>query len=787
MASADWKEVQRLASEFQRAQLSSTLQKLSEKNCIEIVSKLIELKLIDVFYTNDGKEYVTPQQLSREISDELIMHGGRIHLTELVPLLNISLHAIETRAQEIVQCSPDIHMVAGQLINDTYLNTIVEEINETLQQNGQLSIQELTKQYELSSDFLLQQIVSRLGDTIQGQQDKNDSLTFFTEGYLARNRAKIRGALSAITVPTSVSSLISQNKFPERLFFAVADELIYSKRIKGSISGGRQANVSTYIPDIYSRSQSEWVDSFLKQNGYLEYDALSRLGLPDPKGYCRKRFKESPLLLLSSCCVGRQILDQIEGAIEEGLASESWVDIMPLLPSVFNLEDAEQIIQEVLKSSKNINSKDALLIGESTIAHQLFIQKIKPIFEPMIQEKADQVVKSGAYLQAQADLRQSKMKTSSRSDVVQEKKDRKEERRKKANEGKIGGGTQGRETKTRATKKKYQRGKNDSDDDDDEEMTSVPASTSVDLEFMSIEDIEAVLSKEESLYEAPEDFVHEIANRLYKSLRTSFQEAARASFESLLSNSSGQRRQTHGELQDRISNLVQNIKQGDKALQQFSSLDVQQQLIRHLLKTLGLELISELLLYVAVDSATAFDTKDLTNEIRQKLIAELPQNLKGSLQDLLKSTQGTSIEEFLSLSENALSACDIVLRKPDKKKEKLLSTTQRQSLIEQLNQAQEAALVLHVAVILLFHSVTQTLLNASGRFVPTIITFLQPHLPTPTYDLFLQLQGLVIQELTAKDDEELVASLRANMEELIPRVREAAVVFKKSSSKATQE
>ena len=59
-----------------------------------------------------------------------------------------------------------------------------------------------------------------------------------------------------------------------------------------------------------------------------EYDALSRLGLPDPKGYCRKRFKESPLLLLSSCCVGRQILDQIEGAIEEGLASESWVDIM---------------------------------------------------------------------------------------------------------------------------------------------------------------------------------------------------------------------------------------------------------------------------------------------------------------------------------------------------------------------------------------------------------------------------------------------------------------------------
>jgi len=787
MASADWNEVQRLASEFQRAQLSSTLQKLSERNCIEIVSKLIELKLIDVYYTNDGKEYVTPQQLSREICDELIMHGGRIHLTELVPLLNISLHAIEARAQEIVQSSPDIHMVSGQLIDDTYLNSIVEEINETLQQNGQLSVQDLTKQYELSTDFLLQQILSRLGDTIQGQQDKNNSLNFFTEGFLARNRAKIRGALTAITVPTSVSTLISQNKFPERLFFAVAEELISSKRIKGSISGGRQANVSTFIPDIYSRSQSEWVDNFLKQNGYLEYALLIGLGIPDPKGYVRKRFKDSPLLLLLTCCVSSQILEQIEGAIEEALGSESWVDVETLLPSVFNEVDAEDIIQEVLKNSKTINGKDAIILAHSTVTNQLFIKKMESIFDPMVQEKADEVVKSGAYLQAQADLRQSKMKPSSRSDVAADKKDRKDERRKKANEGKIGGGTQGRETKTRATKKKYQRGKNDSDDDDEEETTGAALSTTIERECISVEEIRAVLSKQEGLHEASEDVIKEIAARLYNPLRTSFLEVARSSFEALLSASSGQRRQTHGELQERIGNLLQNIKQGDKALQQFTSLDIQQQLSRHLLKTLGLELTSELLLYVVQESPVAIETKDLTSEIRQKLIGELEPNLRGPIQELLKATQGANVDEFLSLSESTLSACDIVLRKADKKKEKLLSSTQRHSLIEQLNAAQEPALVLHVAVLLLFHSVTQNLLNASGRFVPTIVTFLQPHLPAPTYEMFLQLQGLVIKELTAKEDEELLASVRTAMEELIPRVREAAVVFKKSSNKASQE
>jgi hypothetical protein len=44
---------------------------------VEIINKLLELKLLDVVFTTDGKEYVTPQQLSREILDELYIHGGK--------------------------------------------------------------------------------------------------------------------------------------------------------------------------------------------------------------------------------------------------------------------------------------------------------------------------------------------------------------------------------------------------------------------------------------------------------------------------------------------------------------------------------------------------------------------------------------------------------------------------------------------------------------------------------------------------------------------------------------
>jgi hypothetical protein len=57
-----------------------------------------------------------------------------------VPILNIGLQAIESRAQELVQSRPEIHLVAGQLIDDDYMDRCVEEINETLQQNGQITL-----------------------------------------------------------------------------------------------------------------------------------------------------------------------------------------------------------------------------------------------------------------------------------------------------------------------------------------------------------------------------------------------------------------------------------------------------------------------------------------------------------------------------------------------------------------------------------------------------------------------------------------------------------------------
>lgn len=76
---ANWDEIKQLAADFQRTQTSDTLQKLSERNCIDIVKKLTSLSLIELIYTCDGKEFITPSHLRREIEDEIYIRRMQLH------------------------------------------------------------------------------------------------------------------------------------------------------------------------------------------------------------------------------------------------------------------------------------------------------------------------------------------------------------------------------------------------------------------------------------------------------------------------------------------------------------------------------------------------------------------------------------------------------------------------------------------------------------------------------------------------------------------------------------
>lgn len=80
--------------------------------------------------------------------------------------------------------------------------------------------------------------------------------------------------------------------------------------------------------------------------------------------------------------------------------------------------------------------------------------------------------------------------------------------------GKSGGGTQGREVKTKSTKKKG--GRKDKADSDSEDETSHKPSKVNDLEFMTPEELTEELAKMEKLRDCPEELREEIASQLYR-------------------------------------------------------------------------------------------------------------------------------------------------------------------------------------------------------------------------------------------------------------------------------
>jgi ABC-type transporter Mla MlaB component len=80
--------------------------------------------------------------------------SGRINLVELSKILNVDLAQITVKANEIERADSGCILVLGQLIDKSYIRHIAEEINERLSQQGQVSTADLTRQYDLPSDFL---------------------------------------------------------------------------------------------------------------------------------------------------------------------------------------------------------------------------------------------------------------------------------------------------------------------------------------------------------------------------------------------------------------------------------------------------------------------------------------------------------------------------------------------------------------------------------------------------------------------------------------------------------
>uniref|UniRef100_A0A8B9Q6V7 E3 UFM1-protein ligase 1 n=1 Tax=Apteryx owenii TaxID=8824 RepID=A0A8B9Q6V7_APTOW len=786
---AAWEEIRRLAADFQRAQFAEVAQRLSERNCIEIVTKLIAEKQLEVVHTLDGKEYITPAQITREIRDELHVCGGRVNIVDLQQVINVDLLHIENRANDIVKSDKTVQLVLGQLIDENYLDQLAEEINDKLQETGQVTISELCKAYDLPGDFLIQALSRRLGKIIRGQLDQNNRGVIYTEAFVSQHRARIRGLFSAITRPTPVSNLITRYGFQEHLLYSMLEELVNTGRLKGTVVGGRQ-DKAVFVPDIYARTQSNWVDSFFKQNGYLEFDTLYRLGIPDPAGYIKKRYKSTQLLFLRAACVGQEIVDQVEASVEEAISSGNWIDVATLLPSSLSVEDAGILLQQAMRSLNKHSS--GLVFSDTIVVSEKFLSSCIDLFSDLMQQKAEKEMKNNPVnLITEEDLKQASVLENSYAN----KKDKKDERRKKAEgSGSVrgGGGGNAREIKIKKTKKK---GRKDADSDEESQTTSTSRNKQPEFPFLSQEEIEDVLKTH--IEDCPEELITELAEHLIRPLTKSYQEVVRSVFTSSTSSSSGaSRRQTMKDLQEEFSNLYNNIRLFEKGTKHFTD-ETQTNLAKHLLRTVCTDITNLVFNFLASDSMmTTENSSAITSEVRTKILGKLPEDTKGPLTKLHTSLNGKSLEDFLSYLDSAADVCDIMVKKGDKKKERQVLFQHRQALTEQLKVTEDPALVLHLTSVLLFQFSTHCMLHAPGRSVPQIINFLSSKIPEDQHSLLVKYQGLVVKQLISHskkteqgdgdtadnlEEEEQADTIRKELQEIATSIKDLVLRPRKSS------
>lgn len=738
-----WEEIRRLAADFQRAQFAESTQRLSERNCIEIVNKLISQKQLEVVHTLDGKEYITPAQISKEMRDELHVRGGRVNIVDLQQVINVDLTHIENRVGDIIKSEKHVQMVLGQLVDENYLDRLSEEVNDKLQESGQVTVSELCKTYDLPGDFLTQALTQRLGRIINGHLDLDNRGVIFTEAFVARHKARIRGLFSAITRPTAVNSLVSKYGFQEQLLYSVLEELVSTGRLRGTVVGGRQ-DKAVFVPDIYSRTQSTWVDSFFRQNGYLEFDALSRLGIPDAVNYIKKRYKNTPLLFLKATCVGQGLVDQVEASVEEAISSGTWVDVSPLLPSSLSVEDAAMLLQQVMRPFGKHAS--ATVFSDTVVVSEKFINDCTKLFSERMHQKAEKEMKNNpVHLITEEDLKQISILES----VNTNKKDKKDERRKKATEGsgsvRGGGGGNAREYKIKKVKKK---GRKD-EDSDDESQSSHAGKKKPDITFMFQDEIEDCLRKH--IQDAPEEFISELAEHLIKPLNKMYLEVVRSVFMSSTSASGTGRKRTIKDLQEEVSNLYNNIRLFEKGMKYFAE-DTQTALTKHLLKTVCTDITNLMFNFLASDLMMAVeDPATITSDMRKKILSKLTEETKVALTKLHNSLNEKSIEDFLSCLDSATEACDIMVKRGDKKRERQILFQHRQALADQLKVTEDPALILHLTSVLLFQFSTHSMLHAPGRCVPQIIAFLHNKIPEDQHTLLVKYQGLVVKQLVSQN------------------------------------
>nr|XP_025685967.1 E3 UFM1-protein ligase 1 homolog isoform X2 [Arachis hypogaea] len=611
-------ELLELQRQFQFAQQAKSSIRLSERNVVELIQKLQQLQIIDfeLLHTVSGKEYITLDQLRNEMVSE-VRKLGRVSVIDLADTTGVDLYYVEKQAQRIVADHAEFMLNQGEIMSESYWDSVAEEVNERLQECSQIALTELAAQLNVGLDLVASVLEPRLGTMVKGRLEGGQ---LYTPAYVARMNAMVRGAARGITVPTNLTVLWSslQQLLQEMggtggvavdgsFFQSLFNGLVKEGEIQGSVRAGVH-----WTPAVFAIAQKESVDSFFSQNSFISYEVLHKLGIPQPIQFLQSRYPEGKPLVTTF--VHQSMIDMLDAATEDAIERGSWSDSLSLLPSSFTPQDAAKMLSLCQSVQLALKSNKAHIFGEFYVLSSSFM---KDICDRVVKELETLGV-SGSFGSKMSDdlqvTNEAKGYDSGRlnesnemaSDAGANKHSDKGSKKKK---GKATGnaaanlsesGPDNQEQASTKSKKNQRKSKDTSSQTSDSKSGSRKESVKMKDDNLSSPSEEWIVQKittlfpefEEQGLDDPETILGPLANKLRPTIISSWMEKRKA----LLTENADRMKRLLDNLQKKLDESFLNMQLYEKALELFED-DQSTSVVlhRHLLRTVAAPMVDMLL------------------------------------------------------------------------------------------------------------------------------------------------------------------------------------------------
>uniref|UniRef100_A0A0N4ZNS8 E3 UFM1-protein ligase 1 homolog n=1 Tax=Parastrongyloides trichosuri TaxID=131310 RepID=A0A0N4ZNS8_PARTI len=390
---ASWADIQKLAAELQLAQNIESEKKLSDVNVIEIVSKLRDLRMIDIVFTGDGKEYVTRKHLKNEIKNECVEKKGRISFDELVMNLNVEYEHITDAVRDITTNDNQFICHQSELYTKDFMDNLCIEISNKLDEFGTMSVLTLTKMFDLPTTIINNYIINEIGGKINATRDGDQ---IYTRNYLIVQKVCIASIIGSLTKVIPIEQILDSISLSNTIFWGLWNELENEKLINGKVFGSKNVLKGTYyIPDCFTKLCNKYIKNKFDSDSLFEISILKKFFMANVDEtfdtIYGKDFSKKNIVQLESIVIKNDKLEELVSEMKNEIKSNEYIYVLESINEKLSIsleeEDAEIIGQKYLKPINDfilIHSDEGSLICYS----KTLIDKIRIFLEPIVKELA---------------------------------------------------------------------------------------------------------------------------------------------------------------------------------------------------------------------------------------------------------------------------------------------------------------------------------------------------------------------------------------------------------------